>query len=389
MVSIMKIAHFVSNFPKSEKSEVYGKSLAAYNICLSLARKRHDVYVFTISENKKDCVEDYKGIKVYRYGSLFGYHSERFSFKILYKPLDFDFDVVHIHSGISMTVVGGFRYVMKKRKPLVITWHGDSVREPKYCRYTGLIPNIAAYFYKYLADKILSYADVIISVSKSFINESKFLHKYIDKIVFIPNGIDLEEFNIPYSKEECRDMLKLDREKNIILFVGSLHPLKGPHILLKAIPKIIKENRDTLFVFVGGGDIDRYKELSEELGIRKYVKFTGYVNENKPFYYKASDIFVLSSFLECLPLVILEAMACGVPVVASDIGGIPDIVENGKNGLLIPSGNSDALADAIIYLLENEDIIKKMGWNGREKAGEYSWSRIAEETEKVYLSLMR
>ena len=381
----MKVAHFVSNFPTGEESEAYGKSLAAYNICLSLARKRHDVYVFTISENKKDCVEDYKGIKVYKYRSLFGYRSEKFSFKILYKPLDFDFDIVHIHSGISITVVGGFRYAMKKRKTLVITWHGDSIREPEYGRYTGIIPSIATYFYKYLADKVLAHSDAIISVSESYIYESRFLGKYRDKIIVIPNGINLEEFDIPYSKEECRDLLKLDKEKNIILFVGSLHPLKGPHILLKAIPKVIRKNRDTLFVFVGGGDIDRYKKLSEELGVREYVKFTGYVDKNKPFYYKASDIFVLPSFLECLPLVILEAMACGVPIVASKVGGIPDVVKDGWNGLLVPPGDSEALANAIIYLLENEDIRERMGKNGRERVKNYSWDKIAEETEKVYL----
>ena len=381
----MKVAHFVSNFPTGGESEAYGKSLAAYNICLSLARKRHDVYVFTISENKKDCVEDYKGIKVYRYGSLFGYRSEKFSFKILYKPLDFDFDIVHIHSGISITVVGGFRYAMKKRKPLVITWHGDSIREPEYGRYTGIIPSIATYFYKYLADKVLAHSEAIISVSESYIYESRFLGKYRDKIIMIPNGLNLEDFDIPYSKEECRDLLKLDKEKNIILFVGSLHPLKGPHILLKAIPKIIKENKDILFVFVGSGDINKYKKLSEELRVKECIKFVGYVDRDKPLYYKASDIFVLPSLSESFGIVNLEAMACGVPVVASKVGGIPDVVKDGWNGLLVPPGDSEALANAIIYLLENEDIRERMGKNGRERVKNYSWDKIAEETEKVYL----
>ena len=78
-------------------------------------------------------------------------------------------------------------------------------------------------------------------------------------------------------------------------------------------------------------------------------------------------------------------MACGVPIVASKVGGIPDVVKDGWNGLLVPPGDSDALANAIIYLLENEDIRERMGKNGRERVKNYSWDKIAEETEKVYL----
>ena len=77
-------------------------------------------------------------------------------------------------------------------------------------------------------------------------------------------------------------------------------------------------------------------------------------------------------------------MACSVPIVASNISGISDVVKNGENGLLVPVGNSDALADAIIYLIENEAVREKMGKNGKEKIEEYSWQKIAKETEKVY-----
>ena len=85
----------------------------------------------------------------------------------------------------------------------------------------------------------------------------------------------------------------------------------------------------------------------------------------------------------------LEAMACGTLVLATPVGGIPDVVKDGENGLLVPPRDSEALANAIIYLLENEDVREKMGKNGRKKVKDYSWERIAEETEKVYSSLMK
>lgn len=380
----MQITQFISNFPKNEKSIVYGKSMAASNLCLSLAHKGHCVQVFTPSEDRKDYIDNYKGVVVYRCGSVLGYRSERVSHGILYKPLNCDMDVVHTHSGISISLIAGFRCAMKKKIPLIITWHGDSIRG--HGRYSGVVAGVSAYFYKkYLADKILSRADAIISPSEHYIDESRFLGEYRDKIVVIPNGINLEEFDIPYSKEECKYKLELDG-KNVVLFVGSLYPLKGPHVLLKAIPKIVKRNNNTTFVFVGGGDIDEYKKLSEELGVEKYVRFTGYVGMNlKPLYFRAADVFCLPSVAhEIFGIVNLEAMVCGVPIVASKIGGVPDVVKDGENGLLVPPRNPEALADAIMYLLENEYVREKMGSNGQKKAKNYSWDGIAARVEMVY-----
>jgi glycosyltransferase involved in cell wall biosynthesis len=208
----------------------------------------------------------------------------------------------------------------------------------------------------------------------------------------IANGINLEEFKIPYSKEECRKILGLPIDKNIILFFGYLVPYKSPDILLKAFPKILKQVSDTLLIFAGNGVMEEeLKRLSIELNIDKYIIFAGYVGkEHRPLYYKASDIFCLPSTMrtECHPIAILEAMACSIPIVASKIGGIPDIVKDGENGLLVPPKDENALADVIIYLLENKDIRERMGRGGREKVERYSWEKIAKETEKIYEELI-
>lgn len=385
----MRIAHFVPNFPGG-KIESYGKSMAVYKLCISLANRGHDVTVFTISDDNQDHLEYINGVKVYRYSSLLQYRSERLSFKILYKPLVKNYDIIHLHSGISISLVAGYIYNIVKKKPLVITWHGDSVRE--YGRYSGLIPSIAAWLYKRsIADIILSKSDVIISPSKTYINGSPFLCKYKSKISVIPNGITISEFDISHSKNECKRMLGLE-SKFVVLFVGSLYPLKGPHILLEAIPKIIKYIDDIMFVFVGGGDVEFYQELSKENNVGEYVMFAGYISEDlKPMYYKSSDIFCLPSIAshEIFGIVNLEAMACGIPIVASRIGGVPDLVKNGKTGLLVQPRNSSELAEAITYLLMNKKIRNEMGANARENIYKYSWDEISASTEKLYEDLWK
>lgn len=216
--------------------------------------------------------------------------------------------------------------------------------------------------------------------------------KYRDKIVVISNGMNIKDFDIPYSREQCREKLGLPLDGGLILFVGSLTPYKGPDILVRAMTKVINGVPDIKLVFVGSGKMEsELKGLAKRLNVDKCIKFAGFVEEDlKHLYYKATDVFCLPSTMstESFGIVNLEAMACGVPVVASKIGGIPDVVKDGENGLLVPPTDSEALADAMIYLLENEEVREKMGKKGREKVGDYSWGRIAKETEKVYEGLI-
>jgi glycosyltransferase involved in cell wall biosynthesis len=297
-------------------------------------------------------------------------------------------DILHAHLTNSVNEFIIPRYTKRKNIPLIVTYHGDPEKN-----MGGIIYKIGVSLYaKYILDKVLSRADVIISPSEYYIDESRFLGKYKDKIVVIPNGINIDEFDIGYPKEECRKKLGLPFDGNTILFVGTLSLFKGPDVLLKAMPKVIKNIPTAKLVFVGSGPMKEGLEMqSKKLGVERHVKFTGFVEESlKPLYYRATDIFVLPSIMntESFGIVNLEAMACGVSIVASKIGGIPDVVKDMENGLLVPPKDSNALADAIIYLLENENVRERMGKNGREKVEDYSWKRIAEMTETVYRGLV-
>ena len=390
----MKIGYFITFFPYKDLLDDVnyykrythaGAETAAYYLALNMAKKGHEVNVFTTSINSKDALEKHENVNIYRYGTNLKIEKSNISLKLFIEPLKHELEIVHAHSpAIPSSDLPGLRYAKKKKMPLIITYHGDTLET-----FGSFIRRVGVSFYnKYLLEKVLSYAKVIISPSEYYINESRFLGKYRDKIVTIPNGINIEDFDIPYSKEECREKLDLSANENIILFVGNLIDYKGPDILVKAMPEILKSIPNVKLVFVGSGRLrGELEELSKRVDVEKHVKFAGFVKESlKSLYYKASDVFVLPSTMssESFGIVNLEAMACGIPIVASKIGGIPDVVKESETGLLVPPKNPYVLADAIIYLLENEGVRNKMSKNARKSVEDYSWGKITEETEKIY-----
>jgi len=383
----MRIGYFVHRFPYSNATKNYkygGGEVVAYNLAISTAKRGHDIHVFTTSATYKDSVEKNENITVHRYGTLAQILQRGISPNLILKPLKHEVDIIHVHIGSSpLELIAALLYTKLKKKPLVATYHGDVIPFRKSITYRSSV-----WIYNVVVRKVLDFADVIISPSEYYINESIFLRKYHDKIVSIPNGINLEDFNLPYSKEECIEKLGLPTDKKIILFLGVLHPKKGPDVLLKAMPRVLFKVPNTELVIVGDGIMrSELEEHSEKLGVKDYVNFAGFVKESlKPLYYKAADIFCLPSALstEVFPMVLLEASASGLPMVVSDLDTFKCIIEDRYNGLFIKRGNENSLADAIIYLLEREDVRKRMGENARKRAENYSWEKIAEMTERVY-----
>lgn len=389
----MKVGYFVTLFPtmdfESGNNAYYGSSRSAYSMAINLAQKGIAIVVFSTSSNSKNVEEKYKNIIINRYATNIKLLSTNVSFGMFLKPLKKDVDIVNVNFDIPPGPFAGLLYAIIKRVPLVVNYRGDWDGN-----YGGIFRKFAVSFCnKYFVDKLLHQANVIISPSEHYINESRFLDKYRDKIVVIPNGINFDEFDIDHSKKECREMLNLSLDDMIVLFVGTLGPHKGPDILLNAMAEVLEIIPNVKLIFVGDGIMRRELEmLSEKLNIENDVKFIGYVGEisKKIMYYKSADIFVLPTTggHEIFGNVNLEAMACSIPIIASKIGGVPDVVKNGENGLLVPPGDSESLSDAIVYLLENEDVREKMGRNGRKMVKNYSWEIIAKKTKMVYEDLI-
>ncbi len=397
----MKIGYFVKRFPYEKSvnniSEDYvrwchsdGGANVAYHLATNIAkRKDYEVNVFTTSSNSKDSIEKHENITVYRHGTNFTIGGSYISLKPFFKPQKCKIDILHAHGVSILSDIPALLYARREKIPLIFTYHGDPDTAPGDFIHKIAISVYAGYF----LDKVLSHANTIICPSEHYIEESRFLGKYRNKIVVIPNGINLEEFDIPYSKEECREKLNLPLNKNLLLFVGVLTRRKGPDVLVRAIPKIIKEVPDTKLIIVGRGKMrTELEELSKRLNVDNYIKFTGFVEDSlKPLYYRAADMFSLPSVMttEVFPIVLLEASASGLPMVVSDLDTLKCIIEDRSNGIVTRRGDENSLADAIIYFLENEDTREKMGMNAKKKVEDYSWDKIAEETEKVYNSVLR
>jgi len=217
------------------------------------------------------------------------------------------------------------------------------------------------------------------------------------KIKVIPPGVDLRLFR-PLPKVTAKGFLNVPEEFCLILFVGRIEPVKGIATLFEAIA-ILKGRKAVcpkkLYVAIIGGDpretnkeMRRLTEKRRELGIEDVVTFLGARNQDTlPYYYSAADVVVMPSRYESFGLAALEAMACGTPVVASRVGGLAFLVQDGVTGFHFPEGDATALAEKLELLLGDENLREEMGQKALERARQYSWPRIATKIISLYREL--
>jgi glycosyltransferase involved in cell wall biosynthesis len=183
------------------------------------------------------------------------------------------------------------------------------------------------------------------------------------------------------------------KAKFTLLFCGRLNgrrPFKTLDILLKAIPDILQGHRVQLVIVGTGLRFEEYLVLARTLGIDEDVHFLGFVDPSQmPAHYASADLFVLPSRMENFPLVLLEAMASGLPVVATAVGGVPEIVVDGETGLLVPPHQPEAFADAVNALLDDPERMRAMGAKGRERVKEhFTWAKVAERMARYFREIL-
>ncbi|MCS7179392.1 MAG: glycosyltransferase [Anaerolineae bacterium] len=216
------------------------------------------------------------------------------------------------------------------------------------------------------------------------------------RIRVIPPGVDLERFR-PIPPAQAKEQLALDPTCRSILFVGRIEPLKGIDTLLQAIARIARRHPELVcgmcVPIIGGNpysvedndEMTRLQELREELGIEDVVTFLGAQDQDLlPYYYSAAEMVVMPSDYESFGMVALEAMACGTPVIASDVGGLAYLVRHGQTGYRVPARDAQALAAKIVRLLTNEELRRRMGQRAARWAQAFAWPRIADRIEAVY-----
>jgi D-inositol-3-phosphate glycosyltransferase len=210
------------------------------------------------------------------------------------------------------------------------------------------------------------------------------------KVSVIPLGVDIDRFR-PADQAEARHALGLNGER-IILFVGRLEPLKGIDILINAAANL-ESDVDCSVLIVGGDEtsrtqVNRLRNLARQRGIEERVAFVGAVDhEMLPLYYNAADVCVVPSHYESFGLVAVEAMASGIPVVASRVGGLMGTIKDGETGYLIPWLCPEPFAERIELLLDNEPLRRNLGEAAREAVGRYRWQNVAAAVLDVYEDL--
>ena len=248
---------------------------------------------------------------------------------------------------------------------------------------------------------VVRFADALVAATPA---EERQLVRLYDadraRIRIISPGVDTERFH-PIPAAQAREHIGLCPDRRIILFVGRIEPLKGIDNLLRAIAQIIDRQpalRDRLCVPIIGGDPDRIREademvrlqqLREALGIGDLVLFLGAKDQDTlQYYYSAAEAVVMPSDYESFGMVALEAMACGTPVIASDVGGLAFLVRQGRTGYRVPARDPAALAAKITRLLADEGLRRRIGQRAACWAEAYAWPRVADQIEALYDELI-
>ena len=293
------------------------------------------------------------------------------------KVMEIDPDIVHVQGTTLPYVVATI--LLRNKYPTIVTIHGVVAKAVQFEKGMSLIRGmlISKPLEKYAISKIPHI--IVCSPAVKYIIGSM----TNSKIYVIPNGADFENIQ----------NVQVDRSINHpnILYVGVLEKVKGVDVLIRSIP-IIKKSLPNIHVYIAGNGSQEteLKRLAKELNIEETVKFLGYISGDEKYsYYKSADTCILPSRSDSAPLALLEAMACKKPVVASNVGGIPYVVEDGKTGLLFKCSNTEDLAEKTIILLKNKELREKMGKAGRERAKEFTWDNIAERTVEVYRGILQ
>jgi glycosyltransferase involved in cell wall biosynthesis len=397
----MKIVHFISHFPYPDQlanpalTDRYvcsGGEWAAYHLVEEQAKAGHDVSVVASSVTRADVLEQREGFAVRRYGSWFKIGETLFAPGMFFRPVtDINKpDIVHVHHTTPPGGMAGLACNRTWKSPLVVTHHGFENPDP----YGSWIRRAAVFLSaKYFVGRLFSAANRIIYISPAFIQQSRFLGKFISKSISIPHGIHLAEYHTDLPVEQARRELGLTPEGHYGLFVGTLIPPKGLGVLLRALPEVLEKYPDFHLLVLGRGPSEpELRQQAADLGVSGNVQFVGFIGEarKKLLYYRASDVLLIPSFLnEMYCFVLYEGAAAGCCIVTSDLEVFKSVINDHVNGILTPAGNSAEMAKALGEVLEDRQLQHRLMRTAKSQIPIPSWENAARKTEQVYAALLK
>lgn len=327
--------------------------------------KGHDVHLITLHKG------DIPGAKIYYLPSRGKWTYLFFLSKIRFLIRTICPDVLHAHYASSY----GFLGACSGFHPFVVSvWGWDVVNFPEN-----------SFLHKLLIKYTLQKADKITATSRMLTSTTINLASVAEKISVIPFGVDIVLFH-PRTKP-------LEEKTVNIGVVKTLHAKYGIEYLIRAFALVEKKFKDVNLMIVGGGPLRKnLQRLANKLGCAKKIDFIGEISHSQvPEYLKKTDIFVVPSIdkSESFGVAAVEASACGIPVIASNIGGLPEVVLHKKTGFLTPPKDHYLLAEAIVKLIENPDLRKKFGEEGRKFVSEhYDWRENCQRMHNLYQTLL-
>jgi D-inositol-3-phosphate glycosyltransferase len=249
--------------------------------------------------------------------------------------------------------------------------------------------------------QVLRRADRVVVATIAELTQLRFLYKAdAAKMVVIPPGVDVSHF-YPIPSDEAKLYVGLKPKDRMVLYVGRIEPLKGVDTLIEAMHCLHWKEVEPVHLAIIGGDpsasphemsaeMARLQKLCTDLSVGQTVVFLGKRDQDKlPYYYSAAELVVMPSHYESFGMVALEAMACGTPVIASEVGGLAYLVRDGETGFTIPDQEPDTLCEKIAWLLNNHDLHAAMGRRAMEYAQDYAWEKIANQIIGVYQELVK
>jgi len=362
-----------------------------YEVSKRLTQRGHKIVVVTSKTYGVPSYEIIEDIQIHRVSSLalpkiyyFIPHIPRFIDKVLEICKKNDIEILHFWNYEYLTSVLTL-FLRKKLQniPFIITIIGFPGLNWKY---GAKIVDLAGLAYTYTIGKtVLKTVDHVILLGRNLIKYALWMGVPAEKISINSFGIDFQEFRPTKKVEEVRKELGISPSEKVVIFVGRLEPVKGIKYFLKAARFLCKKMRNIKFLIVGDGPL---RSELQAYSIPQII-FTGWRND-VPNLLNASDLFVLPSLSEGLPLSILEACAIGKPIVATNVGAVNEIVIHGYNGILVSPKNWKQLIKAIQYLINNPELMQEMGLRGKDLVEKkYDWNTILNIYEEIYQSLAR
>jgi len=364
----------------------------------ALASSGNNVYIVTKGETEKS--EDLSEkihvfyLKTFRRPIISPLHFYGLSFRKLSEiNRRFNIDIAHANLPLTPSFAVPENFGKALVSTVHSTWRGEAeaLKNESFSKL-NINEKIVRSFnriLRYFESKMLERSDRIIAVSE--FTKREILQSYnlkASKIEVIYNGVDVTKFKPTENKDEAKRKLGLSKNP-IILYVGRLYSRKGLPALLKAASLIARKLSNVKLVISGKalfGEERKLRFLAKKLGVERNVHFFGYFPDEKlPKLYQAADVFAFPSLYENLPFALLEALSSGLPAVSTRIGGIPEIIQEGKNGFLIDPLDFNSLAEKIIYVLENPKLAFEIGLIARETVKRrFNLEKTAEQVLKVY-----